>query len=585
MGALANKALTPDPVTTEVIRGCMESVTDEMQATIIKTAHSQLICEARDATCAIFDREGRTVAQASSMPIHLGVLAELGHRFSAKYPAGVAKPGDLYITNDPYGGGTHMPDIAISAPVFCKDELVGYVSTMAHHKDIGGLFPASVSVKARDIHAEGLRLPMIRIATGGVMNNDLMTVIEACSRTPQSFHGDLGAQIAACNTGVRRYAELFTRWPIEIIYDSMSALMDYSERITRQEIEKIPDGDYFFEDWLDDDAVTPASGPIRIAVTMSVKGDEIVFDFEGTGKQVESSINNVLASTASVVYYIVRTLTGDTVPNNDGCYRPITVRAPLGSIVNCAYPAAVASRGLSLLRIEDVVNGVMGRALPDRMTAAHSGQYNMVGVAGINPSSGERMIGHLGGPVMGGHGARLSKDGMDVNSHGCTNGSIVAMEIGESRYPMLFNKLQLWENSGGAGRSRGGLGYCAEVEWLSGEATVTFRRERMKVRSWGLDGGGSAPLGRTEFVALDGDTTNLPGKTELAIKAGERLRYWIPGGGGHGNPMTRDPDRVLDDVLNGRVSIESAREDYGVIVQNETVDFEATQNLRESKLK
>jgi len=584
MVASANRVPGPDPVTTEVIRGCMESVTDEMQATIIKTAHSQLICEARDATCAIFDREGRTAAQATSMPIHLGVLAELGRRFATKYPAGVAQPGDLYITNDPYAGGTHMPDIAISAPVFFQGELVGYVSTMAHHKDIGGLLPASVSVKARDIQAEGLRLPMMRIATAGVMNNDLMTVIEACSRTPQSFHGDLGAQIAACNTGVRRYAELFNRWPISTIYDSMSALMDYSEKMTRQEIAKIPDGDYYFEDWLDDDAVTPGSPPIKIAVTMTVKGEEIVFDFEGTGKQVESSVNNVLASTASVVYYIVRTLTGDSVPNNDGCYRPITVRAPLGTIVNCAYPAAVASRGLSLLRIEDVVNGAMGRALPNRMTAAHSGQYNMVGVAGINPSSGEKMIGHLGGPVMGGHGARSIKDGIDVNSHGCTNGSIVAMEIGESRYPMLFRKLQLWENSGGAGRWRGGLGYSAEVEWLSGESTVTFRRERMKVRSWGLDGGGRAPLGRTEFVALDGQARDLPGKVELPIKAGERLRYWIPGGGGHGDPLTRDPDRVLDDVLNGRVSIESACEDYGVIIQNESVDFEATRNLRESKL-
>ena len=304
----------------------------------------------------------------------------------------------------------------------------------------------------------------------------------------------------------------------------------------------------------------------------------------GTGEQVESSVNNVLTSTASVVYYIVRTLTGDIVPNNDGCYRPITVRAPLGTIVNCAYPAAVASRGLSLLRIEDVVNGVMGQALPDRMTAAHSGQYNMVGVAGINPSSGERMIGHLGGPVVGGHGARPTKDGIDVSSHGCTNGSIVAMEIGEARYPMLFRKLQLWEDSGGAGRWRGGLGYCAEVEWLRGESTITFRRERMKFAPWGIDGGGSAPPGRTEFVALDGNATPLPGKTELYVEAGERLRYWIPGSGGHGNPLQREPERVLADVLNGRVSISAARNDYGVIIDDGAVDKEATAALRKSRI-
>ena len=381
-----------DPVTTEVIRGWMESVTDEMQETIIKTAHSPLICEARDATCALFDHEGRTAAQASAMPIHLGVLAELGKRFAAKYPAGVAQRGDLYITNDPYAGGTHMPDIAISAPVFAGQDLVGYVSTMAHHKDIGGLLPASVSVKARDIHAEGLRLPMVRISKGGVVNEDLMSLIVACSRTPESFYGDLGAQIAACNTGARRFSEIFDRWPVQTVKDCMTTLMDYSERMTRLEIEKIPDGEYFFEDWLDDNAVDVGSDPIHVAVTMRVEGSEIEFDFSGTGSQVDSAINNVLSSTASVVYYIVRTLTGDDVANNDGCYRPISVKAPLGSIVNCTYPAPVASRALSLFRIEDVVNGAMGLAMPERMTAAHSGQYNMVSVAGTDPSSGKAMI-------------------------------------------------------------------------------------------------------------------------------------------------------------------------------------------------
>jgi len=575
-----NAAKKVDPVTTEVVRGWMESVTEEMQATIIKTAHSPLICEARDATCALFDRDGRTAAQASSMPIHLGVLAELGQRFAAKYPAGVAQPGDLYITNDPYAGGTHMPDIAISAPAFHNGELIGYVSTMAHHKDIGGLFPASVSVKARDIHAEGLRLPMIRIATGGRMNEDLMTVIIACSRTPHSFRGDLGAQIAACNTGVRRFAELFDRWPIETVYASMMSLMDYSERMTRAEIAKIPDGEYFFSDQLDDDAVSPDSGPVTMAVKMTVKGDGIDFDFAGTDPQVNSSINNVLASTASVVYYIVRTLTGDRVPNNDGCYRPISVQAPEGSIVNCSYPAPVASRGMGLMRIEDVVNGVMGKALPKKMTAAHSGQYNMVGVSGIDPKSGEPMIGHLGGPVVGGHGARPTKDGIDVSSHGCTNGSIVAMEIGEARFPMRFKRMELWPDSGGAGRWRGGLGYHAEVEWIEGESTITLRRERTRFKPWGIEGGGSGPLCRSELIAMDGKSSTLPGKIEMPLKAGEGLRYWTTGSGGYGDPLSRDPEMVLDDVLDGRVSVAAAREDYGVVIDDNVVNANATDKAR-----
>ena len=570
-----------DPVTIEVVRGWMESVTEEMQATVVKTAHSPLICEARDATCALFDRDGRTAAQASAMPVHLGVLAELGRRFAEKYPSGEAQPGDLYITNDPYAGGTHMPDIAISAPVFSKGELVGYVSSMAHHRDIGGLQPASVSVEARDIHAEGMRLPMIRIAHAGKMNADVMAVIEACSRTPISFRGDIGAQIAACNTGVRRFAELFERWPIDTVYAAITALLDYSERMTRAEIAKIPDGDYYFADKLDDNALSADSDPIVIALTMTVKGDEMIFDFAGTDDQVEAAINNVLASTAAVVYYAVRTLTGDQVPNNDGCYRPITVRAPEGTIVNCTYPAPVASRGISLLRIEDVVNGVMAKALPDRMTAAHSGQYTMVGVAGIDPDTGESMIGHLSGPVVGGHGARPNKDGIDVSSHGCTNGSIVPMEIGEARYPIRFKTLELWQDSGGAGRWRGGLGYFAEVEWLRGESMITFRRERTRFKPWGVQGGGPAPLCRTELVRRDGKTQALPAKVVVPLHAGEKLKYWTTGSGGHGPALRRDPERVLQDVLDGRVSETSAREEYGVVIRDEAIDIAATKKLRE----
>ena len=580
MSADSTTRTIADPITTEVVRGWMESVTDEMQATVIKTAHSPLICEAGDATCALFDRDGRTAAQASAMPVHLGVLAEMGLRFADKYPAGVAEPGDLYIANDPYAGGTHMPDIAISAPVFSHGELVGYVSTMAHHRDIGGLLPASVSVKARDLHAEGLRIPMIRLARGGTINQDLFDVILAASRTPVSFRGDLGAQIAACNTGVSRFAELFDRWPVKTIYQSITELLDYSERMTRAEIEKIPDGEYYFEDMLDDDALSPDSDPIKIAVTMTVRGDELEFDFAGTDRQVAAAINNVMASTAAVVYYIVRTLTGDAVPNNDGCYRPIKITAPEGTIVNSAYPAPVASRGISLLRIDDVVNGVMAKALPQKMTAAHSGQYTMVSVDGTNPDSGERMLGQLGGPVVGGHGARSTKDGIDVSSHGCTNGTIMAMEISEARYPMLFNRLQLWEDSGGAGRFRGGLGYFAEVEWLRGESIITFRRERTRFQPWGIEGGGSAPICKTEIVRNDGHAEPLPAKTVVPFKAGETLRYWTTGSGGHGSPLNRDPERVLQDVLDGRISRDAAQSDYGVVIEDDAINQKATEELR-----
>ena len=557
-----------DPVTTEVVRGWMESVTEEMQETLIKTAYSPLICEARDATCALHDRHGRTVAQASAMPIHLGVLVELGGRFAKKYPAGVAEPGDLYITNDPYAGGTHMPDIAVAAPVFSGDELVGYVSTMAHHRDIGGLMPASVSVLARDLHAEGLRLPMIRLAKAGTINPSIMSVIEAASRTPVSMRGDLSAQIAACNTGVKRFSELFKRWSSPTIDSAIEALLDYAERLTRAEIETIPDGVYEFSDQLDDNALDPESDPITIAVTMTVAGDELTFDFTGTDPQATAAINNVLSSTKAVIYYAVRTLTGDRVPNNDGCFRPLTITAPEGTIVNCTYPAPVASRAISLFRVEDVIIGVMGKAIPQRMIAANSGQYTMVSVSGTHPDTGDTMIGQLGGPVVGGHGARSSKDGIDVSSHGSVNGTIDALELGEARLPMLFKRMELWSDSGGAGRWRGGLGFFAEVEWRKGDCDITFRRERTRFEPWGIEGGKSAPLCRTEHETVDGEVTKLAAKVLLPVTEGEKLRYWTTGSGGFGDPQSRDPQLVRDDVLDGRISAKAARDTYGVTIKN-----------------
>jgi N-methylhydantoinase B len=351
--------------------------------------------------------------------------------------------------------------------------------------------------------------------------------------------------------------------------------------MTRAEISAIPDGTYEFSDKLDDNALDPESGPVTIAVKMTVHGDELEFDFAGSDPQVPSAINNVLTSTASVVYYGVRTLTGDRIPNNDGCFRPVKVTAPEGCVVNASYPAPVASRGIALMRIEDVVVGVLGKALPDKMTAAHSGQYTMVSVAGFHPETGDSMIGQLSGPVVGGHGARPGKDGIDVSSHGCTNGTIDAMELGESRYPMRFNRLELWPDSGGAGRYRGGLGWFAEVEWTQGDSTITFRRERTRFQPWGIAGGKSAPLCRTEFVSEQGEAKPLPAKIVLPFKVGEKLRYWTTGSGGYGSPLERDPASVLEDVLNGRVSGESAQADYGVIIDDEAVNVEATRALRQ----
>jgi N-methylhydantoinase B len=407
-----------------------------------------------------------------------------------------------------------------------------------------------------------------------------MATIQANSRTPASLRGDLGAQIAACKTGTIRYGELFERWPRVTIDAAAESLMTYAERITRQEIGAIADGEYRFTDYLDNDGLSQDSQSVAIAVTVTVSGSDITFDFAGTASQVRSAINNVPASTRAIVYYAVRLLTGDRVPNNDGCYRPITVRLPEGSVVNSTYPAPVASRGVSLQRIEDVILGAMARALPQRMTAAHSGQYTLIGVAGPDPDGDGQLIGHLGGPFSGGHGARPTKDGIDVSSHGAANGSAIPVEIAEARLPMRFRRLELWPDSGGAGRWRGGLGYQAEVEWLRGETMVTLRRERTRFGPWGIEGGGGAPPSRAEVVRQDATTAPLPGKIELPFWAGERLRYWTTGSGGYGDPQEREVSRVHEDVLDGRVSAAAAAAAYGVVIKDESVDVPATDALR-----
>jgi N-methylhydantoinase B/oxoprolinase/acetone carboxylase alpha subunit len=569
-----------DPVTREVIRGWLDTAAEEMQAALIKTAHSMLIAEGRDATAALFDRNGRTIAQAASIPVHLGVMVELGRRIAARFPADEALPGDLYVTNDPYGGGTHLPDIAVASPVFHAGSLVGYALTMAHHRDIGGFLPGSVSLRARDLQAEGLRVPLIRLARAGTPCTAVHAIIEAASRTPRSLRGDIGAQVAGCRTGERRLAELFARWPAATIDACVESLLDYSERLTRQAIGALPRGRVTFTDHLDDDGLDPLAPATPITVSVEARGEEIEFDFTGSAPQVAAAINNVAGSTTAIVYYAARTLVGDSVPNNDGCYRPVRVRLPPDSIVNASPPAPVGSRGVALKRIEDVVLGALARLVPARMPAAHSGQYTIVSASGRDTDGGEPLVGHFGGPYAGGNGAQPARDGFDCSDHGATNGTMVTLEDAESRLPLLFHRLQLWTDSGGAGRLRGGLGYEARVEWRGVPITATLRRERMRFVPQGLAGGGAAPPCRTSFAPRGEPPRDLPGKIDVAMSAGDVLHYWTTGGAGREDASTRDPQRVLDDVLDGRVSPERARDSYRVVVTEGRIDHDATRLLR-----
>lgn len=577
---LSEKREQVDPVTLEVLRGQLDSVAAEMQLIILKCSHSSIVSESLDATSALFDRQGRTIAQAVAIPIHLGVLAELGRRFAAAYPQGTAAPGDVYAINDPYAGGTHLPDFAVAAPVFLADALVGYVVTMTHHQDIGGSVPGSTAVRVHDHFAEGLRLPMVRLVAGGKRNEDLLALMFANSRTPQNMQGDLNAQIAACETGVARSRALFQRWGRATVEATVEALLNYAERLTRGEIEQIPDGEYEFEDFMDDDGTGPDARPVRFKVKMSVVGSNIHFDFAGTAAQVTTAINNVPASTISAVYYAVRVLTGDDAPNNDGCYRPVSVHLPVGSIVNPDFPAPINARAVCLRRVIDTVLGAMAQAIPERMTAAHCGQSSLIHVGAVDADTGRRVVATVGGPWMGGMGARAAKDGIDVTDHDASNVYHMPVEASEAELPVLFHEVSLWRDSGGAGKWRGGLGYHSRFEWRSGEGAATVRRDRHKFAPWGLMGGHSGPLCRTSFTPAGEKSSPLPSKGSLTLRPGDCVELWTTGSGGYGPPTERDPRLVFEDVLDGRVSVEVARYIYGVVIRNGEVDSQGTAERR-----
>lgn len=569
-----------DPISLEVLRGRLDAIVEEMQVILLKSSYSTIVTESLDATSALFDRHGRTIAQAVSIPIHLGVLAELGRRFAVSFPEGVAQAGDFYAVNDPYAGGTHLPDIAIAAPVFQDGTLLGYVATMSHHGDVGGAAPGSVSVVgAHDHFAEGLRIPMIRLGSNNQIDEHLLALITANSRTAANMKGDLLAQAAGCKVGAKRMAALVEQKGIEHVASGIENLLDYADRLTRTEIERLPDGEYKFSDFLDDDGSGTDAGPVKIAVTMRVDGDALHFDFSGTGDQVSTAINNVEYSVVSAVYFLVRTLVGDQAPNNDGCYRSVTVNIPLGTILNPRFPAPVAARGVSLRRVLDVLYGAMALAAPEKMTAANCGQSSLIPI-GTYDEEGKFVVAVLGGPFMGGMGARAEKDGIDCTDHDCSNAFNMPVETCEAALPVEFQCLELWTDSGGAGRSRGGLGYHLDAKWLRGEGVASLRRERHQFAAWGIHGGQAAPLCQTLLARQGREAEAIAPKGNIKLRPGDRLKLWTTGSGGYGAPIERAAEKVLADVADGRVSMQAASELYGVEIINGVIDEAKTQARR-----
>jgi N-methylhydantoinase B len=569
-----------DPILLEVVRNRLETIADEMELTLLKSAASPIVKEGLDASAALFNVRGETIAQAAAIPIHLGCLELAARRIVEAFPPETMADGDAFLLNDPYDGGTHLPDITLAVPVVAAGRVVALACTMCHHQDVGGRTPGSVPTDATELYQEGLIIPPTRLFRAGVLDENLFALLRRNVRIPEVFTGDLMAQVAAGRLGGARLNELCVRYGTDVVLGYIDELLERAERLTRRGIEAIPDGTYAFEDWLDSDGIDDR--PIKIAVAVTIHGSSMRFDFTGTSPQVRGPFNSVPASTLSAVYYAVRAISDPTVPSNGGCFRAVETVLPPGSLVNPRPPAPVSCRTATIKRIADTILGALVRALPDRMPAASSGTLLVMAFGGVDPETGRPFV--ASELAAGGMGARPTKDGIHVVETDVTNCMNIPVEALEMNFPLRIARAGLWMDSAGAGAQRGGLGLEKVFEATTTDVTVAHRSERFASGPWGLFGGRPARRGRAFLVRRDGTREAVPSKKMLVLHPGDQLWEYVSGGAGWGDPLDRDPERVLADVLDRVISAEAAAEEYAVVLSPDgtAVDHDATKERREA---
>ncbi|HYU45649.1 MAG TPA: hydantoinase B/oxoprolinase family protein [Terriglobales bacterium] len=537
-----------DPIELEVFKNLYHSIAEEMGAALRRTSFSPNIKERRDYSCAVFDSQGQVIAMGDHMPVHLGSMPM---SVAAAVAQCSLEPGDMAMLNDPFRGGTHLPDITLVMPVYVSGAKGGgqecpphthpdfYVASRAHHADVGGTYPGSMG-PCREIYQEGFRIPPVKIMRAEKIVADVLALLLNNVRTPEEREGDLGAQIAACQTGAQRLHEICARYGIARTKRAAANLLDYSEDLMRAFLSSIPPGQYQAVDFLDDDGVDAA--PVMIAVTVGVPEPPahkspkskatVTIDFTGSDPQVQGAVNAVEAITCSACFYVLRCLLREDVPATAGLMRPIRVIAPPGTVVNANPPAAVAGGNVETSqRIVDVLLRALSHAIPGRIPAAASGTMNNLTIGGIDPRSGETFAYYE--TIAGGMGARPTKDGVSgVHTH-MTNSLNTPAEALEHAYPLRLRQYSLRSKSGGKGLHTGGDGIVREIEVLT-DAQVTLLADRRCRGPYGLAGGSDGAPGRTVILRKDGSQEELPSKTSTRLRSGERVRIESPGGGGWG---------------------------------------------------
>jgi N-methylhydantoinase B len=524
-----------DPIRLEVFKHLFAAIAEEMGVTLRRSSYSPNIKERRDFSCAVFDAGGKMIAQAAHIPVHLGSMPLSVAAAIQAFPT--FEPGDILILNDPFRGGTHLPDITLVSPVFVTEDpaiprrvLAGFVASRAHHADVGGITAGSMPI-AREIYQEGLVIPPVKLFSAGEVNQAVFDLILANVRTPEERLGDLWAQIAANRRGEERLCQLVYRYGLGEVERYMQALLAYTERMTRKLIENLPDGNYQYTDYLDNDGIGEQAIPITASIWIS--GDTARVDFTGSAAQLKGSVNAVFAITLSAVYYVFRCLIDLDVPNNSGCLVPIELIAPEGTVVNALPPAPVAGGNVETSqRIVDVLLGALYQACPERIPAASQGTMNNLTIGGWDPEKRSPFTYYE--TIGGGMGARAGSHGPSaIHSH-MTNTLNTPVEALEYAYPLQVLRYEIRRGSGGAGLAIGGNGIRRDIRVMV-DAQMSFLTERRVFQPYGLAGGRSGKAGENRLIRA-GESHRLPGKGTIELKAGDIISIRTPGGGGFGEP-------------------------------------------------
>jgi N-methylhydantoinase B len=563
-----------DPIKFEVVRNALVFATEEMAATLRRSAYSTNVKTRADFSCGLFDRQLRTTAQSFNQPAHLGSLARLVPRMVREYGVENLGPGDGLLVNDPYRGGGHLNDITLISPIHYQHEIIGYVANLAHHVDVGGGAPASIGA-FQEIYQEGVQIPGVKLVQSGEIVPDVFKLVMAQVRAKRETAGDFRAQVAANRTGVLRVCELVDRLGADAVAEYANELLAYTDRRTRAEIAQLPRGTCEAVGFLDDDGFTEV--PVRPQVRVEITDDGVHFDLTGCDPQRRAPVNSAYSQTFAACAFALKCLTNPDVPVNEGFYRVLSINAPSGTVVNCEYPSPVVGGWETAIRLVDTIFLALSQLIPERVPAGSKAMICHSGFGGIDPRNGEDYC-YLE-TVAGGFGGRDGMDGPDAVQGHTQNTENAPIEETEHAYPIRFVRYGLINDSDGAGKWRGGLGVQRDYLFVDHDASFTLLADRAKQPPWGLFGGLPGKL--ADYVLNpDTDPRQLGSKSTVQLKAGDVVSYRTCGGGGYGPPLERDPVLVVEDVRNEKVSLDRARDVYGVGVDTTTWTFDADETAR-----